>query len=110
MPDTCFDLPEEPACDLPALRAAMRSREEAIQRLTKVFLKEYPEQLQKLREAVASGNARAAEMAAHRLKGNAALLRAAKAKALASDLENAGRDSRLADAAEILPALERDYS
>ncbi len=62
--------------------------------------------LESARAAVAAGDGRAVERAAHALKGSLGELCAGGAQALARELEAAGREARLGDAGATFGALD----
>jgi signal transduction histidine kinase/DNA-binding response OmpR family regulator len=76
--------------------------------LGSVFLEDCPRRLDDLRQAIAAGDARRAERAAHALKGAASSVGATDAGRLAGELEALGRGVRLPEAAGVLSRLERE--
>lgn len=71
-----------------------------------LFLSECPRQLNAVRLAVAAGDAKALEQAAHLLKGSAGNFVATEATAAAARLEAVGRSGDLSQAASALRTLE----
>jgi len=63
-----------------------------------------------MREAVASSNAQALELAAHALKGSCSIVGARVAADLCQRAEALGREGRVAEAAPILPRLVREHA
>jgi CheY-like chemotaxis protein/HPt (histidine-containing phosphotransfer) domain-containing protein len=74
-----------------------------------VYLDNSPTLVQRLREAVAQGDAKALRETAHSLKSSSANLGAASLAALCKELEQMGRDGQLQGAAEKLSALQQHY-
>ena len=74
--------------------------------LAGLFLGEFPGLLDKLRVAVAQGDAQDVETHAHSLKGSAANFGADRTSGYALHLEQMGRERDLAGASDILSALE----
>lgn len=81
---------------------------ELLAELAAAFHRDSPQQAERLRSAVALGDAREVTQAAHSLKGALASLGAVRARALASELEQMGKRGDLAGAAELCAALERE--
>ena len=73
------------------------------------FLATAPQDLGKLRDAVAQGNATAVGAAAHALKGASATIGGKGFAAIALELEHAGKQGGLADSAAVLARLEASY-
>jgi CheY-like chemotaxis protein/HPt (histidine-containing phosphotransfer) domain-containing protein len=74
-----------------------------------VYLDNSPTLVQRLREAVAQGDAVALREAAHSLKSSSANLGAMQLATLCKELEQMGRDGQLQGAAEKLSALQQHY-
>jgi HPt (histidine-containing phosphotransfer) domain-containing protein len=74
--------------------------------LMRLFLDDCPVRVAELRAAVASGDPDQVQRAAHAIKGSVATFGARQARDLAADLERAGRERRLGDAAGLLGTLE----
>jgi len=101
-------VPIPPAVDL---AMAMRNvdRDPALLReLVEHFLRDAPERVRALREAIGARDATATERVAHSLKGSLAIVGAAAAAALAGELETLGRAGRLEEAAAVASRLERE--
>lgn len=81
--------------------------EELLRELCQIFLGEYPKLLDKVREAIAAGNADAVQRAAHSLKGEVSYLGAPSATEIARLLEDMGRAKDLSRAPETLISLEQ---
>ncbi|PYU10577.1 MAG: hypothetical protein DMG29_17240 [Acidobacteria bacterium] len=73
-----------------------------------LFLQDYPRLLAAMREAVARGDAKSLERAAHTLKGAVSNFAAPAATAAALRLELMGRQANLTQAEEALAALEAE--
>ena len=84
--------------------------EDLFRDLCRIFLEESPKLLRKLRQAVAEGDAGAVMRAAHSLKGEVGYLGAGEASQAARELEDMGRENKLAAAPETLILLEREIS
>jgi len=79
-----------------------------LQELCQIFLEESPKLLQKLRQAVAAGDADGVMRAAHSLKGESSYLGAGATSQAARQLEEMGRSNDLSRAGETLGVLERE--
>jgi HPt (histidine-containing phosphotransfer) domain-containing protein len=75
-----------------------------------VYLDNSPTLLQRLREAVAQGDAKTVLETAHSLKSSSANLGAAPLAALCKELEQRGREQRLESAAVLLAEVQAQYS
>jgi PAS domain S-box-containing protein len=73
-----------------------------------IFLTRYPNQMDKIREAISTRGAKVLERAAHALKGSAANLLARGVVEAASKLEEIGRAGTFAGSAEALQSLEAE--
>src|SRR5256712_231047 len=73
-----------------------------------LFLQDYPRLLAAMREAVARGDAKSLERAAHTLKGAVSNFAAPAATAAALRLEQMGRQANLTQAEEAFAALEAE--
>jgi CheY-like chemotaxis protein/HPt (histidine-containing phosphotransfer) domain-containing protein len=79
---------QEPALDA-VMMASLRAQEGLLGGLIETVLKEIPEQLQQIAEAISRGNGETAAIAAHSLKGTAAVLGARRMQKSAADVEHA---------------------
>lgn len=80
--------------DLPGLQAFLHESgldEEDLQDLFELFFEDAPDHLQKLREAVATGDCTSVATAAHAFKSPAALICASKLAAQLAHMEEQGR-------------------
>ncbi|MFT5089523.1 MAG: two-component system sensor histidine kinase ChiS [Planctomycetota bacterium] len=89
---------------------ALIDDEELLHELVRLFLEGYPQQLELLRQAVATSDAMKLLRAAHTLKGSASNFAAAKVAACAHELEDMGRNERLEGAAKSLQSLEGELA
>ena len=83
---------------------------ELLKEIVPLFLKELPQLLTNLREAVASGDAKALEGAAHTLKGVVGNIGAQPPFEVALKLEMMGREANLAEAAPAYRRLENELN
>jgi HPt (histidine-containing phosphotransfer) domain-containing protein len=72
------------------------------------FVSDYGERLATLRAAVAAGERAEVERTAHNFKGVLAILGAEPARNMAEELERLGRESSLADRADLLDQFESE--
>jgi two-component system, sensor histidine kinase and response regulator len=84
--------------------------EELLQELCQIFLEESPKLLQKLQQALASGDSDGVMRAAHSLKGESSYLGAGGTSQAARQLEEMGRSNDLSRAGDTLAALEREVA
>ncbi len=82
--------------------------EELLQELCQIYLEESPKLLEKLRQAVADGDAETVRRVAHSIKGEVGYLGAEAASQAARQLENMGNDKDLSQAAAVFDVLERE--
>ena len=73
------------------------------------YLNSAPEDLRKIRAAIAAGDAKATGAASHGLKGASATIGAKGFAAIALELEQAGKKGEIAGAEAILGRLESEY-
>jgi signal transduction histidine kinase/CheY-like chemotaxis protein len=84
--------------------------EDLLRELCQIYLEESPKLLEKLRQAVADGNAEGVRRAAHSIKGEVGYLGAENAEQAARLLENMGNEKNLSQAAAVLVVLERELA
>jgi HPt (histidine-containing phosphotransfer) domain-containing protein len=93
------------------MRERLGDDEELLRELAELFLGDCPKLLQRVAEAVRSGDAEAVRKAAHTLKGSVSNFGAADASRLARQLEEMGRAGDLAlsekTAAELEAAVQQ---
>lgn len=80
---------------------------ELLQEMAQLFLEEFPSQMDAIRQAVSTRNAREIERSAHSLKGSVGNFGAVAAQQAALDLEMLGRAGNLAPIEGALSTLER---
>ena len=73
-----------------------------------IFRSEFPAHLQRLTDAVANEHPREVELESHALKGMLLNLSAARAAALAADLENLGREQKISGMREALTEFQSE--
>ena len=81
---------------------------ELVSELFSIFKSVFPSHLQRLSDAVANELPRQVEAESHTLKGMLLNLSAARAAAIAADLENLGREKKIAGMSEALIAFQRE--
>ena len=84
-------------------------RELAVQ-LAGIFLDEYPNMLQRLRDAVSAGSADEVRRAAHALKGSISNFIDGGPTATAFELETLGRNGQVEGAPALLDRLDRELN
>jgi HPt (histidine-containing phosphotransfer) domain-containing protein len=82
--------------------------EAALRRLVEIFLETTPALVEKIRRAVASGDAAALLHGAHTLKGSLTHLDESKSRAAASELERLARAGTLDGTTDLFAELERN--
>jgi CheY-like chemotaxis protein/HPt (histidine-containing phosphotransfer) domain-containing protein len=80
-----------------------------IQEMFGLFLEDVPARLDAMRKHLAEGDVVSLGQEAHALKGGSGSLGASRLRHLCADLEKAGREKRLEDAAAILPQVLAAY-
>ncbi len=107
---TCSESPGGPSgdgvFDKGAVLHRLGGRTQLLHNLVKVFLKECPTYLDEIRAAIATGDARQLERAAHTLKGSVSYFGSKAAFAAADKLESQGHGGDLAGASQAFPVLE----
>ena len=99
--------PEAAAIDVEKLMSNVDGDRETLLEITGLFLGGYRDELHRIENAVAAGDAPAAERAVHSLKGMLLTLAAEPAAAVAERLEGMGREGDLRGAPEALDELRR---
>jgi len=97
-----------PVLDRAVMLASVEHDLILLRELVEIFLAESPGLLAQIRSGVSENRPERVERAAHTLKGALSAFGALRACEAARQLEQRGRDARLADAAQIIPALESD--
>jgi HPt (histidine-containing phosphotransfer) domain-containing protein len=98
---------ERATVDRDELRARLGGNDQLIREMALLFQKEGPDRLGALGEALDRGDARAAERAAHSLKGTVGSLAGLEAAAAAAAVEQLARAGDLKGAAAALPELRQ---
>jgi HPt (histidine-containing phosphotransfer) domain-containing protein len=78
--------------------------------LLEIFQQDYPKDVTTMRDAIARGDARQLEHAAHHIKGSVVMFGATGAHTLAATLETMGRDGHLEGASTVLAQLEHELA
>jgi HPt (histidine-containing phosphotransfer) domain-containing protein len=105
--DTKLELQMESSIfDLEEALARLDGDEQLLEELAQIFLKECPEILQKLQDAVARGDAQAVAMEAHSMKGSVSNFGVKGATEAALEIERMGRQRDLRSVPEALHRLE----
>jgi CheY-like chemotaxis protein len=99
---------EPQPADLSSLLSSLKGNKALVRKLAGTFLRQYPAQLEALREAVGRSDPKTVEAVAHRVRGSLNLFRAPEAAKLALDLETRGHEARLAGSSEVLHGLEQE--
>ena len=99
-----------PVFDRTAALASLEGDSELLREIAGIFLTQYPGQMEKIREAVSTGNPQLLESSAHALRGGAANLLAQGVVAEASKLEEIGRLGSVAGSKQTLVSLERELA
>ena len=92
--------------DLPEALARARGKRPLLRKVADLFLADCPGLLEQMRGALAAGDGPMLERAAHRMKGSAANLSAARVVDLSGRLERAGSEGRLEGAVSVYDRLE----
>lgn len=82
--------------------------EEDLRELIEVYFEDVASQLERLKSALADGDAAALAAAAHRVKGASLSIGAARVATLASELEAAGRADDLSGCGALLAAFQSE--
>ena len=90
--------------------AASTATSTMLREITELFLDHSPKALERMRRAIAAGDAQALEYEAHAFKGSVGVLFARPTFEAVAALERIGRDGDLAHAEQACAALEREVS
>jgi HPt (histidine-containing phosphotransfer) domain-containing protein len=93
--------------NLTELLSRVDNDQELVTELLSIFKSVFPSHLQRLSDAVANEKPQQVEAESHTLKGMLLNLSAARA-AIAADLENLGREKKIAGMSEALIAFQRE--
>jgi len=96
----------EPEWDLATAMEAVDGDEGLLRDVIGVFLEEYPNLLRDVETALARHEAIGVQRGAHTIKGSTRIFGSPRVAAIAADVEQAGREGRLADAGQMLPSLQ----
>jgi two-component system, sensor histidine kinase and response regulator len=86
--------------------ARLDGDEELLRELARIFLREMPEILQRLRDAVRRGDPKSVALEAHSMKGSVSNFAVSSATEAALAIEEMGRENNLGSAPEALRYLE----
>jgi two-component system, sensor histidine kinase and response regulator len=111
MPETaCGSTPDGTVFDQQATLARVKGDREMLQEIVQLFFAEAPELLARIQTAIAHGDGRALERAAHSLKGTVMSFGAQTAGDAALRLEAMGRGGDFTQAAMAYAELEREVA
>ena len=94
--------------NLTELLSRVDNDQELVTELLSIFKSVFPSHLQRLSDAVANEKPQQVEAESHTLKGMLLNLSAARAAAIAADLENLGREKKTAGMSDALTAFQRE--
>jgi HPt (histidine-containing phosphotransfer) domain-containing protein len=94
--------------NLTELLSRVDNDQELVTELFSIFKSVFPSHLQRLSDAVANEQPQQVEAESHTLKGMLLNLSAARAAAIAADLETLGREKKIAGMSEALIAFQRE--
>ena len=92
--------------DIAELLNRVDNDEELVSELFSIFKSVFPSHLQRLSDAVANETPKQVEAESHTLKGMLLNLSAARAAAIAADLETMGREGKIAGMKEALTGFQ----
>lgn len=78
--------------------------------IQKIFVKNVPPQMEKLREALAAGDVSGVELLSHSIKGAAAMIGAAPLRDEANKVERAAMDKKMGEARDFFEGMEREFA
>ena len=90
--------------------ARLMDDEELARSVVKGFLEDIPKQIATLKGCLATGDVPRAERQAHSIKGASSNVGGAALRAVAFEMEKAGKDGDLAAVAARLPELEAQFA
>jgi HPt (histidine-containing phosphotransfer) domain-containing protein len=93
--------------DMAAALERVDGDRELFEELARLFADEFPENMARIRQGMKTGDARAIEMLAHKIKGAALSLGAPMVSEAAADLESLARTGELANADPLVENLKR---
>jgi len=95
-----------PACDFNSVLGYFDGDLELFQETFELFVENYPNQIEAIRQAISAGDPEGLERAAHGFKGSVSNFSVSKITALAFELTQMGREKNMEEAEEILPKVE----
>jgi signal transduction histidine kinase/CheY-like chemotaxis protein/HPt (histidine-containing phosphotransfer) domain-containing protein len=95
--------------DRPAFVARLMGDEALAAKIVAGFLEDMPRRIDAIRKHIVAGDARAAGIQAHTIKGAASNVGGMALSAAALDVEKAGKDGRLDAVAALAPELDRQF-
>lgn len=101
---------KEPVIDQRGLLEAFGGSRSLLRKIARLFLADYPERLEEIKEGIRRRDATALARAAHTLKGSVGNFGAKQATAIAQRLENIGKNGQLDSADEECIALEAELA
>jgi CheY-like chemotaxis protein len=107
-PDVQFSQPQTPAVSTDELLERINGDLGFLSELLDVFRKDYPQQIQAVRQAITDDDASALQRVGHTLKGSLGNLAAPMASRIATDLESMGKSGNLARAGIRAAELEEE--
>ncbi len=96
--------------DRQALLRRVDGDEELLEEMLVIFLEFTPKQLQEIGQAIETGDANVLHGRAHSIRGAAASISAKAVQQAAGQLEQAGKDHDLEQAAQAFKALTQEFS
>jgi HPt (histidine-containing phosphotransfer) domain-containing protein len=103
-----FSQPQTPAVSTDELLERINGDLGFLSELLDVFRKDYPQQIQAVRQAITDDDASALQRVGHTLKGSLGNLAAPMASRIATDLESMGKSGNLARAGIRAAELEEE--
>lgn len=100
---------EEPV-DWAHAKSTVKGDLRLLRSIVQAFVEESPKLIDDIRQSIASGDAKALQIAAHTIKGSLRYFGARQAFDLAYKLEELGRAGKVADAQGVFPLLEQQMS
>jgi len=100
----------EDVFDLSKALEVVVGKKELFYEIADMFLENLPENIAKIKEIIAAGDASALEKAAHSLKGSVGNFGAKRAYEAAYRMEMFGSDGRPAEAKDAMPELEKTFN
>jgi HPt (histidine-containing phosphotransfer) domain-containing protein len=98
-----------PVFDKDGLSDRLMGDQQLIGEILSLFLEEIPRRIETLKKYVAAGNAASAQDQAHAIKGAAASVGGEALRAVAFEMEKAGRAGDVEKARAIMPLLESGF-